>query len=164
MKPNSRMIKASISGVMLMACSGSPVEIATARMRAGLRVTDSNGEPEGNVPVGGGWIRLHAFLKRSKTDISRNVKFLSLGYCANIPCPDDLKISPCAILPKGICQQIMPAETLELAKKNLRRLHHSIRTAIAATAAVIAAGWCRCRGLLGSIATLVVMQSSLGLR
>jgi len=67
-------------------------------------------------------------------------------------------------LPKGICQQDHAGMKLwSWQRENLPSIAHSIRTAIAATAAVIAARLVQMpEAYWAAIATLVVMQSSLG--
>ena len=74
------------------------------------------------------------------------------------------RIFPHAILPRLVREQDhAPHEILELAEENLPSLRHSVRTALAATASVIVARLVQMpEAYWAAIATLVVMQSSLG--
>src|SRR5437763_7543246 len=76
-KPNSRITKAKTIGVTLMASSIIEKKSQGRENRAELRATDSKRRTK-RKRSSRGWLNLSSryFLKRSKTDISRNVKFL----------------------------------------------------------------------------------------
>jgi uncharacterized membrane protein YccC len=75
-----------------------------------------------------------------------------------------LKTPPCAILPKGMRQEDHARMKFwNWQKENLPSIGHSVRTALAATASVIVARSVQMpEAYWAAIATLVVMQSSLG--
>ena len=76
--PNSRMIRAKTIGVMLMASSIIDKKLPRRRCRAEHRATDSRLRTR-RKRSSRTWLNSSSryFLKRSKTDISQNVKFLS---------------------------------------------------------------------------------------
>src|SRR6266513_182444 len=86
-KPNSRMIKTSISGVMLMASSIIEKKSQGRENRAELRATDSKRRTR-RKRSSRRWLNSSSryFLKRSKIDISQNVKnfFGTLNEVARI--------------------------------------------------------------------------------
>ena len=88
------------------------------------------------------------FLKRSKIDISQRIE----NFSCTRSCQD------------WFASKIMPRMKLwSWQKENLPSIRHSVRTALAATASVIVARLVQMpEAYWAAIATLVVMQSSLG--
>src|SRR5439155_14706235 len=82
-KPNSKITKTKMIGVMLMACSIIDKKSPRPACRPEHRATDLRRRTRMKRPAWalGAWICLHTiFLKRSKIDISGNLRFSS-EYC-----------------------------------------------------------------------------------